>query len=127
MSRYFKTENGKIWDINRYYNGIRYGKPVVVGDGLALYSKDDRGHETYCGCGKIVKEADAIEKLIEVGDFVKTTSGRTDTIKKIEEVDGVINFWLTCGDFMYFQYLAELYTKQGRNYVLVWTNEEGVI
>lgn len=130
MNPCVRTKDGKIWDTTRYYYGIRYGKPVIVGDGLALYSKDDNGRETYCGCGEIVKQEDSIEKLIEVGDLVKAKyknvygvleEGVVEILSMEHFSKGYINKICTIIE------ITELYTKQGRNYVPVWTKEEGVI
>lgn len=133
MKRYIRTKDGKIFDISKYLKLIE----GFCEDLYDEYSAFDIVCERELGTKYlyIVKQSDTIEELIEVGDLIvyidqnlKKDSLRQPEIAKVylsqsgKELccEGA---WLK----YFFKDLLELYTKQGRNYVLVWTKEEGVI
>lgn len=108
MKRYIRTKDGKIFDFKKVWIKTIWEEweQKEIERLNDEFIKDNRL--------TVIKQADTIEELIEVGDLVKIGNG-------LFEVD---EFHLEYKeDFE----ITELYTKQGRNYVLVWTKEEGVI
>lgn len=111
MKRYIRTKDGKIFDLQAVNHSVRHAKIRKVNNGDI----------------EIVKQADTIEELIEVGDLVK--------MKTEAGLDMIINVFslIKTGEMAFqkiyknYEDITELYTKQGRNYVLVWTKEEEVI
>lgn len=132
MKRYIRTKDGKIFDTKNETNSI------VLRDLNDISKREEAIVSEHFGniCGilkkDIIKQADTIEELIEVGDLVKFGGSGSHRIvssyyfKPNKERD-YTSFKDYEGVIYDTQYITELYTKQGRNYVLVWTKEEGVI
>lgn len=101
MKRYIRTKDNKIFDST---------KPIEQ----AFTKNGCGGFRIMPNIKGAVKEADTIEELIEVGDLINR--------------NGIINY---CDDEDYimssikFAEITELYTKQGRNYILVAENING--
>lgn len=111
MKRYIRTKDGKIFDICRDY----------------IYDKYDY-YRAIKDCYEILKEADTIEELIEVGDLVfddEEDSSFCFIVNRIYKKYGVICFE---GEFKCSRYadmITEFYTKKGNDYILVAKKEKG--
>lgn len=114
MKRFIRTKDGKIFDLQAVNHSIRHAKIRKVNNGDI----------------EIIKEADTIEELIEVGDLVKFGGSGSHRIvssyyfKPNKERD-YTSFKDYEGVIYDTQYITELYTKQDRNYVLVAEKVDG--
>lgn len=137
MKRYVRTINGKIIDTTRQffikeYKGKNFPKYQIEENKIfAAHFKMRNEKPVYDDeLGYIEKQSDTIEKLIEVGDLVfddEEDSSFCFIVKRIYKEYGMLCFE---GEFECSRYadtISKLYTKQGNNYILVWTKEKGVI
>lgn len=129
MKRYIRTKDGKIIDLN--YALYTLHKLTVFNGKKAYYFQDcENGDGHYLTFDQIVKETNTIEELIEVGDFIIAKdniaySGLVEEIYLDCCEEKIFNLGLHC--FIHYTRIAELYTKQGNNYILVWDKDKGVI
>lgn len=111
MKRYIRTKDGKIKDLKV----LRYAFEKS-------YFPNQKDYEDLLQ-SPIIKTADTIEELIKVGDLVKFGGTGSHTfVSVLRDKTSFYDYW---GCIKEYQYITELYTKQGNDYILVAKKENG--
>lgn len=104
MKRYIRLTDNSICDTTNIKEET--GTSIIIkdkGENILINKEED-----------IVVESDNILDLLQVGDLVSSTKNYVWQIRN--------NYTLECESLL--DDIIEIYTKQGDNFVLVWTKEE---
>lgn len=118
MKRFIRTKDGKIHEIADNYRSINDCGFVFAPECKVFFDQNDDFKEPKRI--EIIKQADTIEELIECGDLICKENELYVVIKHKDDLEVCLR-----QNYNHFLEITELYTKQGRNYVLVAEKVDG--